>query len=128
MSMLLTLLMIYFGLVVLWAAAGTTLGVRRRQDRLGPIVLAASALEEGKPFWEPEQRVRSCYPLCFKPPRLSLEPWPARGRTAFLQIMSVAEVVSKHLGVVLTAVGLDAEADSGDPEACSRPVRRAAQR
>ncbi len=29
-------------LVVLWAAAGVALGVRRRQDRLGPIVLAGA--------------------------------------------------------------------------------------
>ena len=29
-------------LVALWAAAGVALGVRRRQDRLGPIVLAAA--------------------------------------------------------------------------------------
>ena len=29
-------------LVALWAAAGVALGVRRRQDRLGPIVLAGA--------------------------------------------------------------------------------------
>ena len=34
-------------LVVLWAIAGLALGVRRRHDRLGPIVLAGAAIGGG---------------------------------------------------------------------------------
>ncbi|HVE45927.1 MAG TPA: histidine kinase [Acidimicrobiales bacterium] len=36
--------MVRAALVVLWAGAGTALGVRRRQDRLGPLVLGAAAV------------------------------------------------------------------------------------
>ena len=32
------------GLVVAWAVAGTALGIRRRQDRLGPLVLGGAAV------------------------------------------------------------------------------------
>ncbi|HUR18412.1 MAG TPA: histidine kinase [Acidimicrobiales bacterium] len=36
--------MVRAALVVAWAFAGTTLGIRRREDRLGPLVLGAAAL------------------------------------------------------------------------------------
>ncbi|MDQ1515883.1 MAG: hypothetical protein QOE80_1713, partial [Actinomycetota bacterium] len=36
--------MVWAALVVAWAGAGTALGIRRREDRLGPLVLGGAAL------------------------------------------------------------------------------------